>query len=86
MRAWTNKGQNIENNGSLVAPSKGHVGVQTFEDFPVLDTTASARILRGADPEAINWRLTCRVIHINLVAFIKWFLDVRFVILEEDES
>ena len=85
MRAWTNKGQN---NGSLVAPSKGHVGVQTFEDFPVLDraTTASARILRGADQEAINWRLTCRVIHINLVAFIKWFLDVRFVILEEDES
>ena len=75
MSAWTSKGQN---NWSLITPSK-----VTLEDFPVLDTTGCARILRGADQAGHEMEVDMQshshqIVSINLVAFIKRFLDVRF--------
>ena len=35
----------------LGSAQQGHVGIVTFEDFPVLDTIGGARILNGADSD-----------------------------------
>ena len=87
MSPWTNKGKNT---GYLVAPSKVTMvfELSTFDDSPLLDTTSGAQILRGADQAGHKMEEDMQshphqVVSINLVAFIKLFLDVWFCNFEE---
>ena len=80
MSQWTNKGKNT---GYLVALSKVTLvfELSTFDDIAVLDTTSGAQILRGADQAGHKLEVDMRshphqIVIINLVAFIKRFLDV----------
>ena len=79
---WTNKGKKT---WYLVAPSKVTLvfELSTFDDIPVLDTTSGAQILRGADQAGHKMEVDMQshphqIFCINLVAFIKRFLDVWF--------
>ena len=87
MIPWTNKGKNT---GYLVAPSKVTLvfELSTFDDIPVLDTTSGAQLLRGADQAGHKMEVDMQshphqIVSINLVAFIKRFLDVWFCNFEK---
>ena len=87
MSPWTNKGKNT---WYLVAPSKvtSVFELSTFDNIPVLDTTSGAQLLRGADQAGHKMEVDMQshphqIVSINLVAFIKRFLDVWFYNFEK---
>ena len=90
MSPWTNKGKNT---GYLVAPSKVTLvfKLSAFNDIPMLDTTSGAQILRGADQAGHKMEVDMQshphqIVSINLVAFIKQFLDVWFCNFEKPRA
>ena len=85
----TENGLTGQNNGSLVAPSKVTMEFEISRIFQCLTLLAVLGFSEVRTKQdiilAIKWRSTCRVIHINLVAFIKRFLEVLFDMFEEGE-
>ena len=73
------------------AAQQDHVGIRTFEDFPVLDTTGCAKILRGADQAGHKMVVNMQshphqIVSINLVAFIKQFWTFGSAILRKTNA
>ena len=60
--------------------------LSTFNYIPVLDTTSCAQIHKGADQAGHKMEVDTQshphqIVSTNLVAFIKWFLDVSRLVL-----